>query len=74
MLHKDLMVGCNPHFENKNSYLKSVKGIGDGNKRYVVSSKQSDQQLISHEPGWPSFAEISAHLLNVTKINLNQPG
>ena len=35
MLHKDLMVGRNPHFETKNTYLKSIKGIGDGSQRYV---------------------------------------
>lgn len=38
MLHKDLMVGRNPHFETKNTYLKSSKGIGDGSQRYVTCS------------------------------------
>ena len=38
MLHKDLMVGRNPHFETKNTYLKSTKGIGDGSQRYVACS------------------------------------
>lgn len=36
MRHKDLMVGRNPHFETKNSYLKSIKGIADGSQRYVA--------------------------------------
>ena len=35
MLHKDLMVGRNPHFETKNTYVKSIKGIGDGSQRYI---------------------------------------
>ena len=36
MRHKDLMVGRNPHFETKSSYLKSSKGVADGSQRYVV--------------------------------------
>ncbi len=36
MRHKDLMVGRNPHFETKNSYLKTIKGIADGSQRYVA--------------------------------------
>ena len=38
MLHKDIMVGHNPHFETKNTYLKSIKGVGGGTQRYVACS------------------------------------
>ena len=38
MLHKDLMVGRNPHFETKNTHFKSIKGIGDASQRYVTCS------------------------------------
>ena len=48
MLHKDLMVGRNPHFETKNTYLKSVKGIGDASQRYVTCSESEDHYLIQN--------------------------
>lgn len=46
MLHKDLMVGRSPHFETKNTYLKSIKGIGDGSQRYVTCSWSEVHHLI----------------------------
>ena len=35
------MVGRNPHFESKTLYLKSVKGIGEGSQRYVITCFRS---------------------------------
>lgn len=48
MHHKDLMVGRNPHFDTKNTHLKSNKGIGDGNQRYVACTETENQCLIQN--------------------------
>ncbi|KAJ7327348.1 hypothetical protein OS493_027038 [Desmophyllum pertusum] len=57
MLHKDLMVGRNPHFENKNSYLKGVKGIADGNKRQGGHMDSLDHCFCMFQVGTTSESE-----------------